>query len=421
MKLKNCLFLLLILILTVPNLWGNEFDYKSYGVVIKSTNGVGSGFILKGGYVITNAHVVNSNTELIISTVNKDYYSNQLYYFNQYVDLAIIKVENLPKDIGLNLFDYRNGEIGDTLNAQILRTVTYGDVETFKTDPITIKKYSSGSSFSNRVYLNQYYSEYKFSYGNSGSPILVNDEVIGVVVGALHTQENPYIKGTIISTEYLQYIINNIRNFESFSVNKIPAETKIYSPVGEVVGISDLTTLDYINYSGYVDLNVEGLSIHLPIKNNLTHGLLKINRGKQSLIELNFNTGKQNGEIEIFSSLNYVRIKGMFENGLPIGNWQIFNGYHEPIERILYEKLTLFHLYEDLVNEISTSYIFTYKKDGFNFIPSKFRIFFLAEIKQILQAKKLMDNWEMVFSLPPCFYKEKLDAIAQSALNNSRN
>ena len=85
---------------------------------------LGSGFVYdKDGHVITNYHVVvpgsNNNDELQVSFLDGNVYSAELVGFDQFADLAVIKVKNISSDklTPLPLANSTNLRIGETVVA----------------------------------------------------------------------------------------------------------------------------------------------------------------------------------------------------------------------------------------------------------------------------------------------------------------
>lgn len=85
---------------------------------------LGSGFVFdKDGHIITNYHVVvpgsNNNDELQVSFLDGNVYSAELVGFDQFADLAVIKVKNITSDklTPLSLANSTSLRIGETVVA----------------------------------------------------------------------------------------------------------------------------------------------------------------------------------------------------------------------------------------------------------------------------------------------------------------
>ena len=85
---------------------------------------LGSGFVYdKSGHIITNYHVVipgsNNNDELQVSFLDGNVYSAELVGFDQFADLAVIKVNNITSDklMPLSLANSSALRIGETVVA----------------------------------------------------------------------------------------------------------------------------------------------------------------------------------------------------------------------------------------------------------------------------------------------------------------
>src|SRR5919108_3987128 len=85
---------------------------------------LGSGFVYdNSGHVITNYHVVvpgsNNNDELQVSFLDGNVYSAELVGFDQFADLAVIKVNNITSDklMPLSLANSSALRIGETVVA----------------------------------------------------------------------------------------------------------------------------------------------------------------------------------------------------------------------------------------------------------------------------------------------------------------
>lgn len=146
--------------------------------------GLGSGIIIsKKGYILTNQHVVGSNTKkCYVTTDNGNNYDAKIIWSNEDIDLAIIKVET-NFDISINLGNsnsVRVGEkvyaIGNPIGYEFQRTVTGGIISAVDR---TVKIKEEDESYSYMSNLIQ--TDATINPGNSGGP-LINEsgEVVGI-------------------------------------------------------------------------------------------------------------------------------------------------------------------------------------------------------------------------------------------------
>lgn len=162
---------------------------KSLGSSVFTSNstenlGLGSGIIIsKKGYILTNQHVVGSNTKkCYVTTDNGNNYDAKIIWSNEDIDLAIIKVET-NFDISINLGNsnsVRVGEkvyaIGNPIGYEFQRTVTGGIISAVDR---TVKIKEEDESYSYMSNLIQ--TDATINPGNSGGP-LINEsgEVVGI-------------------------------------------------------------------------------------------------------------------------------------------------------------------------------------------------------------------------------------------------
>jgi serine protease Do len=138
---------------------------------------VGSGFIVdKAGYILTNYHVVEDSSRIIVQLHSGEEYLAKIVGMDEETDLAVLKIE-AGKDLPFVKFgDSEKAQVGDWVLAigspfGLSQTVTAGIVSQVKREtPYTIqfpKKFIQTDAAINR--------------GNSGGPLVNMDgEVIGV-------------------------------------------------------------------------------------------------------------------------------------------------------------------------------------------------------------------------------------------------
>jgi len=153
------------------------------GVVqVKTPSGLGSGFVInEEGYLLTNFHVIESETEISVEVyhqgsggLNRTTYKQvRIIAINKFADLALLHIEDkdAPKFKSMILGSTESLVVGDSVFAigsplGFERTVTEGIVST-KTRPMQGELYLQTTA--------------QINPGNSGGPLFnLNGEVIGV-------------------------------------------------------------------------------------------------------------------------------------------------------------------------------------------------------------------------------------------------
>lgn len=173
-KLTKGLSFLLIMLLTFSfPVYAIGFDaetvFKSV-VVVYSGNRFGSGFAVGSNYIITNAHVIEDEEAIKISTYKDKNYSVELVSIDAYADLAVLKLldKTLPY---LKLADYNDLSIGaDVYAVGIPKDMAY----TLTKGILSAKDRALADN-------NYIQTDAPINSGNSGGPLLnENGEVIGV-------------------------------------------------------------------------------------------------------------------------------------------------------------------------------------------------------------------------------------------------
>lgn len=151
-------------------------------VQVKTPGGLGSGFFInEDGYLITNFHVIQGETEISVEVyhqkdgqLNRDTYKKvRIVAINKFQDLALLHIEdkNAPKFKAVTLGSSDAMSVGDAVFAigsplGLERTVTQGILST-KTRELEGQLYLQTSAAINP--------------GNSGGPLFnLNGEVVGV-------------------------------------------------------------------------------------------------------------------------------------------------------------------------------------------------------------------------------------------------
>lgn len=146
-----------------------EAAYESI-FVIYSGNYEGSGFAIGSNTVVTNAHVIGNQNDIIVKAYSGQEYNASIYLFNEALDIAILSVDNaefIPLEIG-NCEDIKVGDDIYAIGAprSLEYTLTKGVISN-KLRTIGFNKYIQIDAAINS--------------GNSGGPLLNSaGQVIGV-------------------------------------------------------------------------------------------------------------------------------------------------------------------------------------------------------------------------------------------------
>lgn len=191
------------------------FRDRIYEQKIKS---LGSGFIIsKDGYLVTNEHVVENATEIIISMTNGEHYKAEIIGTDRLTDIALLKVEgeNYPF---LDLGDSDNLIVGEWVIAlgNPFGLFQLNDQPTVTVGVISAVDRDWGQTETKRLYMDMIQTDAAINHGNSGGP-LVNS--LGQVIGMntfIYTG-SPYQEGFVgigfaIPINRIKEIVNELHN-----------------------------------------------------------------------------------------------------------------------------------------------------------------------------------------------------------------
>ena len=137
---------------------------------------VGSGFIIdRSGYILTNEHVVDNASKIVVRLNNGEEYPATLVGSDEETDLAVLKIDAGRSLATLKLADSERVRVGDWVLAVgspfgLSRTVTAGIVSQVK------RETPDGSVFQRFIQ-----TDAAINRGNSGGPLVnLDGEVIGI-------------------------------------------------------------------------------------------------------------------------------------------------------------------------------------------------------------------------------------------------
>ena len=173
-------------------------------------SGWGSGFVYKTddkyGYILTNAHVVESATKILIDNSKEEEIDGEVVGYDTYSDVAVVKIP-AEKVISVaelgNTEDIRLGDtvfaIGTPVSLQYSFTVTRG-ILSGKNRMVSMSSTSGNAFYGQQVVDSWYMSllqiDASINSGNSGGPLAnSNGEVIGITNSKL---SNSYMNSASI-------------------------------------------------------------------------------------------------------------------------------------------------------------------------------------------------------------------------------
>ena len=177
---------------------------------------IGSGFIVsKEGEVLTNAHVIEGASDVMVMTNNGKYYTAQIVGKDNETDIALLKIQNAPK----------------------LKEVVFGDSDKIKVGDIALavgNPYGVGNSMSagiisarsRDIYAGPYddflQTDVAINRGSSGGPLFnVNMELIGLNTAILSQDGNTSGIGFAIPSNTVKSVYADLKKYGKVKRGKI--------------------------------------------------------------------------------------------------------------------------------------------------------------------------------------------------------
>lgn len=205
----------------------------------KDVQGVGSGVIIDSdGYILTNSHVIADGNakEIKVLFENGDQVKSKLLWFDQTLDLAIIKVDIkglIPMELG-DSDSLIVGElaiaIGNPLGLEFQRTVTSGIISGLNRS-ISIDR--------NTIIDNLIQTDASINLGNSGGPLLNSKgQLIGINTAKIQSGEGLGFSIPINSTKSIIKEVIEKGTFETVQLGIMGRDIQEYqSMLGINIGI----------------------------------------------------------------------------------------------------------------------------------------------------------------------------------------
>jgi len=259
---------------------------KSY--TVKS---VGSGIIVdSSGYIVTNSHVVENASEIIVSYSNGENYDAVIVGVDELTDVALLKIEANDKLPNLKKGDSNNLIVGEWVVA-LGNPLGLFDISKKPTATIGIISgvgLDFGQKESGKVYQNMLQTDASINPGNSGGPLI---NVMGEVIGMntfIMTNSN-YNEGSIgigfaIPVNTVLTIVSELkkygkieRNFiTGLHVQKLDENMKNFLKIGNKTGVI-ITNIDVGSSGEKAGLNAGDVIVSINnININSLQDILKV-------------------------------------------------------------------------------------------------------------------------------------------------
>jgi len=157
-------------------------------IKVNGAEGTGSGFIIRGGYIVTNNHVVTLDGQLNHATLQVVFDGGQteparVIGTDPYSDIAVIRPQRVPHLPALTLGNSASLEVGDPVVAfgsplGLAGTVTSGIVSALNRP---VQPSAGGTGSAPQVFYDAIQTDAPINPGNSGGPLVnAQAQVIGV-------------------------------------------------------------------------------------------------------------------------------------------------------------------------------------------------------------------------------------------------
>ena len=258
----------------------------------KKTNirkGIGTGFLIKGNRIITNAHVVSNARYIEVqSFLSSRKYIAKVEFISHHSDLAILKVEDKKFYEGMMPMEF--GPLPE-LNSEV---TTYGY-------PMGGLQLSVTRGVVSRIEMNTYshsgidqhltiQTDAAINPGNSGGPVIQNGKVIGVAFQGMTQADNV---GYMIPAIIVKQLLDDIKNGKVDGFSELAVQYSKYceNPTfRKLIGLPDdlsgvVVTRLYPNMPAYTKLKRLDVILSIEGKKITNDGFIFLDGRKVNFVE----------------------------------------------------------------------------------------------------------------------------------------
>ncbi|HOD15690.1 MAG TPA: serine protease [Spirochaetota bacterium] len=154
-------------------------DYNLPWIMKDPETSVGSGAIIRGGYILTNAHVVSDATYIQVKKESDpEMYEARVVYIGHDCDLALVKAKD--EAFYRNTVELEFGGIPDLQSRVTTFGYPMGGSRISITEGITSRIEIGEYSHSGSVSFLMIQTDAAINPGNSGGPVMQNNRIVGV-------------------------------------------------------------------------------------------------------------------------------------------------------------------------------------------------------------------------------------------------
>ena len=172
-------------------------------VIVKTENGLGSGFFISKDEILTNYHVIENATSISVTDKYKKRSSAVVIKRDLRRDLALLKTNTTGKPVKFFNGQLKQGEMVEALGHPKGRkfSLTKGWIS-------AIRKESSVYSATGTPNVLFIQTDAAINPGNSGGPLFYKDKVVGVNTQGLHKDSTEGMNFAVHFSEVNQFLSN---------------------------------------------------------------------------------------------------------------------------------------------------------------------------------------------------------------------